>query len=190
MSPVTEACDALRALHASWQADVGQPAGPGSIAGSDLRTASDGPFNDLLLRIGAGLGTRDRRTIAAAFALAPGVGGGDGDRAGPASRVRARRRARRTCPSSSSRRRPGAHRHPRARGTLIAGNPRASHPAVHHGAGRRGPDPRAPPRSSWRRRRRSWTRCTSGRGSRAAVRGASSRRHGRRTFTTLAARTG
>jgi ferric iron reductase protein FhuF len=68
-SPVAEAYGALRSLNASWNADVGRPSEPGWIAGSDLLTASEGPFNELLARIGQRAGTSDRRTIAASFAL-------------------------------------------------------------------------------------------------------------------------
>ena len=46
-----------------------RPAGPGWIAGDDLRDAGSGPFHDLLLRIGAVARTSDRRTIAASFAM-------------------------------------------------------------------------------------------------------------------------
>jgi hypothetical protein len=66
---VARAYEALRPLNASWNADVGRPAEPGWIAGSDLLTASAGPFNELLARIGERAGTSDRRTIAASFAL-------------------------------------------------------------------------------------------------------------------------
>jgi ferric iron reductase protein FhuF len=68
-SPVEQIYDALRALNASWSVDVGRPEGPGWVAGDDLRDASAGPFNALLLRIGERSKTTDRRTIAALFAL-------------------------------------------------------------------------------------------------------------------------
>jgi hypothetical protein len=68
-SPVAEIYDALRGLNAGWSVDVGQPSGPGWIAGTDLRTASTGPLNELLRRIGERSKTNDRRTIAALFAL-------------------------------------------------------------------------------------------------------------------------
>jgi ferric iron reductase protein FhuF len=68
-SPVADIYDALRTLNASWSVEVGRPSGPGWIAGDDLRTASAGPFHDLLLRIGERSRTKDRRTIAASFAL-------------------------------------------------------------------------------------------------------------------------
>lgn len=68
-SPIVEIYDALRTLNAGWSVDVGQPSGPGWIAGADLREASTGSFNDLLRRIGERSKTADRRTIAALFAL-------------------------------------------------------------------------------------------------------------------------
>lgn len=69
VSPIVEAFEALRTLNASWHVDVARPGEPGWIAGNDLRTASSGPFHELLLRIGERSGTADRRTIAASFAL-------------------------------------------------------------------------------------------------------------------------
>ncbi|MEO5740035.1 MAG: (2Fe-2S)-binding protein [Vicinamibacterales bacterium] len=71
-SPIVEIYAALRARNASWAVDVGKPSGPGWIAGSDLRMASAGPFNELLLRIGEQARTTDRRTIAASYALRHG----------------------------------------------------------------------------------------------------------------------
>lgn len=68
-SPIVKIYDALRALNASWSVDVGRPSGSGWIAGTELRMASTGPFNELLLRIGERARTADRRTIAASFAL-------------------------------------------------------------------------------------------------------------------------
>jgi ferric iron reductase protein FhuF len=68
-SPVAEIYDALRTLNAGWTVDVGQPSGPGWIAGTNLRSASTGPLNELLRRIGERSKTNDRRTIAALFAL-------------------------------------------------------------------------------------------------------------------------
>jgi len=69
VSPIVEMYDALRALDASWNVEVGTPSGPGWIAGAELRDAAAGPFNDLLRRIGERTKTTDRRTIAASFAL-------------------------------------------------------------------------------------------------------------------------
>ncbi len=68
-SPIVEIYAALRALNASWSVDVGRPSGSGWIAGTELRVASTGAFNELLLRIGERARTADRRTIAASFAL-------------------------------------------------------------------------------------------------------------------------
>lgn len=69
VSPVAEIYGNLRALDASWNVEIGRPAGGGWVAGADLRDARSGPFHDLLLRIGDRAKTTDRRTIAASFAL-------------------------------------------------------------------------------------------------------------------------
>ena len=69
LSPLVRVFDALRASDPSLQVDLGRPAGPGWIAGADLRDARGGPFHELLQRIGASVGTADRRTIAASFAM-------------------------------------------------------------------------------------------------------------------------
>ena len=69
ISPVAEIYDALGGLNASWGVEIIKPRGPGWIAGSDLRTAMTGPFNELLERIGERAKTDDRRTIAASFSL-------------------------------------------------------------------------------------------------------------------------
>ena len=68
-SPIVDLYDALRASNASWSVDLGRPSGPGWIAGTELRSASSGSFNALLLRIGERARTADGRTIAASFAL-------------------------------------------------------------------------------------------------------------------------
>jgi FhuF 2Fe-2S C-terminal domain len=68
-SPVETVYDALRALNASWSVEVARPSGPGWIAGTDLRNALGGPFNELLRRIGERQCPTDRKTIAASFAL-------------------------------------------------------------------------------------------------------------------------
>lgn len=68
-TPVEQVFAALRALNASWNVEIGRPESPGWIAGEQLRVAGDGPFNDLLVRIGQRARTDDRRTIAASFAL-------------------------------------------------------------------------------------------------------------------------
>ena len=67
--PLVEIYDALRSGHGGPHVEVGRPTGPGWIAGADLRTAASGSFNDLLTRIGARDDPRDRRTVAASFAL-------------------------------------------------------------------------------------------------------------------------
>lgn len=68
-SPIETAIRALNTLDTRWSADVGVPHGREWIHGVDFTTADAGPFHSLLLRIGERMGTRDRRTIAASFAL-------------------------------------------------------------------------------------------------------------------------
>jgi ferric iron reductase protein FhuF len=68
-SPVVEIYDALRTLDASWAVEIVTPTGEGWVAGEDLRDSSAGPFNELLQRIGERAKTKDRRTVAASFAL-------------------------------------------------------------------------------------------------------------------------
>lgn len=68
-TPMEDIFATLRAFNAGWNVEIGQPQGSGWIAGEQLRDATGGPFNDLLLRIGERARTGDRRTIAASFAL-------------------------------------------------------------------------------------------------------------------------
>ena len=68
-SPVAVIYHQLRALNASWSVDIGQPSGTGWIAGAELRNAATGPFNALLVRIGERQQSTDKMTIAASFAL-------------------------------------------------------------------------------------------------------------------------
>ena len=68
-SPIVSIYRKLQALHPNWYVEIGQPRGAGWIAGTELRTALQGPFNVLLSEIGEQLHTADRRTIAASFAL-------------------------------------------------------------------------------------------------------------------------
>jgi hypothetical protein len=65
---VFEAIAALRASR-TWHTDIGRPEGAGWVAGSALVDATTGPFAELLARIGRQAATRDRRTIAASFAM-------------------------------------------------------------------------------------------------------------------------
>jgi len=129
-SPVAEAYDALRSLNASWNADVGRPTDPGWIAGTDLVTASAGPFNELLARIGERSGTGDRRTIAASFALRFGWAAGMAIapylRHGCVPDVALENVSFKFKPSTFFDR--TAIHEPR--GTLLAGDARAAHPAV------------------------------------------------------------
>ena len=75
-SPIVSILQALRARQPKWSVDIGQPRGPGWIPGTALVTATEGPFQELLGRIGDGLQTSDRRTIAASFALRYGWSSG------------------------------------------------------------------------------------------------------------------
>jgi ferric iron reductase protein FhuF len=68
-SPIVTVLQALRARHANWHVEIGQPTGRGWITGSALATATEGPFHALLSTMGERLYTSDRRTIAASFAL-------------------------------------------------------------------------------------------------------------------------
>ena len=68
-SPVVAIYQMLGAADASWHVDIGRPEADGWIAGADMRNARSGPLNELLRRIGERLGTEDRKTIAALFAL-------------------------------------------------------------------------------------------------------------------------
>lgn len=129
-SPVVGIYDALRALNASWSVDVGKPSGSGWIAGTELRVASTGPFNELLLRISERARTADRRTIAASFAL----------RYGWASAMAIAPYLKYACVpdvslenvslkfrESTFFERTAIHE---ARGVMVADNPRANHPLI------------------------------------------------------------
>jgi FhuF 2Fe-2S C-terminal domain len=75
-SPIVSILQALRARDPKWAVDIGRPCGPAWIPGTALMTASEGPFQGLLSRIGERLHTSDRRTIAASFALRYGWSAG------------------------------------------------------------------------------------------------------------------
>jgi hypothetical protein len=64
-SPIVSIFQALRARHAKWVVEIGRPRGPYWIPGTALTTATEGPFQELICRIGERLHTSDRRTIAA-----------------------------------------------------------------------------------------------------------------------------
>jgi len=68
-SPLVSIYRELQGMHPNWQVDIGRPCGVGWIAGTDLRTAVQGPFNALLAHTGKRLHTSDRRTIAACFVM-------------------------------------------------------------------------------------------------------------------------
>jgi len=68
-SPVISIYRELQRIHPTWHVEIGEPQGQGWIAGTDLRTASHGPFNALLTHAAERLHTSDRRTIAASFVM-------------------------------------------------------------------------------------------------------------------------
>jgi hypothetical protein len=68
-SPIITMYQTLQARYPQWSVEMGQPRGRGWIPGIGLMTAREGPLQVLLERIGEGLHTADRRTIAASFAL-------------------------------------------------------------------------------------------------------------------------
>jgi hypothetical protein len=75
-SPIIAIYQELWARHPKWHVEMGQPRDPGWLPGTALMTASEGPFQALLARIGERLHTSDRRTIAASFALRYGWSSG------------------------------------------------------------------------------------------------------------------
>jgi hypothetical protein len=75
-SPIVSIYQALKTIHPNWYVEIGKPTGASWLTGTDLRTASEGPFNVLLSQIGERLYTLDRRTIAASFALRYGWSSG------------------------------------------------------------------------------------------------------------------
>ncbi len=74
--PLIAVYQALRAMHPKWHVEIGRPRGTGWIPATAFTTAREGPFATLLSRIGERLGTPDRRTIAASFALRYGWSAG------------------------------------------------------------------------------------------------------------------
>ena len=75
-SPIAVVYQELRAIQANWHVEIGHPSGTGWIDGTDFYTSREGPFHELLTRIGAGLQTSDRMTVAASFALRYGWSSG------------------------------------------------------------------------------------------------------------------
>jgi hypothetical protein len=69
-SPVVGIFREIQAADPKWRVDVGDPRGDvGWIRGTDFVRATEGPFNLLLRATGDRLGTNDRKTVAALFAL-------------------------------------------------------------------------------------------------------------------------
>ncbi|MET0283470.1 MAG: (2Fe-2S)-binding protein [Polyangiales bacterium] len=64
-----ESYQRLRELNPSWVVELGTPAGAGWIEGGAFAEPERGPFAELLTQIGERLQTRDRKVIAASFAL-------------------------------------------------------------------------------------------------------------------------
>jgi ferric iron reductase protein FhuF len=68
--PVVAIFEEIQAADSKWHADVADPRGePGWISGTDFERATEGPFGRLLRATGDRLGTADRKTVAALFAL-------------------------------------------------------------------------------------------------------------------------
>ena len=68
-SPFVDIYEELRRMQPKWNVVIGHPPESGWITGTDLQTATEGPFHALLSRIGEKAGTTDRKTIAASFAF-------------------------------------------------------------------------------------------------------------------------
>lgn len=75
-SPIVSIFHELQAMRPNWAVKMGCPSGRGWIAGTDLKTATEGPFHTLLSHTGERLHTTDRRTIAASFVLRYGWSSG------------------------------------------------------------------------------------------------------------------
>ncbi len=129
-SPVVAMYDALRTLNASWNVEITTPFGPGWIVGADLHSAVTGPLHELLVRIGERAKTTDRRTIAALFALR--YGWASGMAIAPYLRFRcvpdiALDNVSFKFRESTFFERTAIHE---PRGTLVAGDSRATHPSM------------------------------------------------------------
>ena len=59
----------LGAIEPGWSVEIGRPNGKQWVSGEDLKDAGTDPFQDVLQRLGGTLGTNDRRTISASFAM-------------------------------------------------------------------------------------------------------------------------
>jgi len=69
-SPVVAILHEIRTADPKWRVDIADPRGePGWINGTDFERATEGPFSQLLCATGDRLGTTDRKTVAALFAL-------------------------------------------------------------------------------------------------------------------------
>jgi ferric iron reductase protein FhuF len=69
-SPIEEALAEVERTIPEWRVTIGEPGNtPGWILGTDLMRGHDGPFVSLLEQIAHHLHTKDKRTVAASFAL-------------------------------------------------------------------------------------------------------------------------
>lgn len=66
---IRDVYQALYERDPTWIVEMGEPRDGGWIRGEQLTRASEGPFHELLLRIGARMKSDDKRTIAASFLL-------------------------------------------------------------------------------------------------------------------------
>lgn len=69
ISPVASVYESLRATNAACNVSIERPQGPGWISGEEMKDAHNGPFNELLIRIGERSQSDDKLNIAASFAL-------------------------------------------------------------------------------------------------------------------------
>jgi hypothetical protein len=67
--PLVDACSRLAAIDPGWTVEFGPKEGGGWIAGADLTRPDEAPLRAVLGRIGDGMRTKNRKVIAAAFAL-------------------------------------------------------------------------------------------------------------------------
>ena len=69
-SPLVAIFREIQTADPKWRVDIADPRGePGWIGGPDFERATEGPFATLLRATGDRLGTTDRKTVAALFAL-------------------------------------------------------------------------------------------------------------------------
>jgi FhuF 2Fe-2S C-terminal domain len=69
LSPIAACYEHLRTIHPNWYVEWGRRDEDGWISGEAFTNAFEGPFYELLERIGARIQTADRKIIAASFVL-------------------------------------------------------------------------------------------------------------------------